>query len=373
MQILSIQCFELCIPFKSVFKHSAAERHITSSLWVKLETQDGICAFGESCPRTYVTGEDINSARTFVEQHKNEIIHEIHSLQDLQLWVIHNRKGIDKAPAAFCCLELAILDALAQEQSCSVEALLGLVPLDGTFIYSAVLSDASIVGFRSYLERYAALGLSDYKMKLSGDLVRDNQKCDQLLGFSQYITRLRLDANNFWRNTSDVLTYCAGFAFDFWAIEEPLSPFDFTGMLEIAAETGRQIILDESFLNLNDFPLIQEQPECWVINLRVSKMGGILRSLEIAQAAADHGIPIIIGAQVGETSLLTRAALCVAQGFSHPPLAREGAFGSYLLQEDVMEPSLMFHQGGVLDVSKLEFALASGFGLKSREIHGFLQ
>jgi len=41
-------------------------------------------------------------------------------------------------------------------------------------------------------------------------------------------------------------------------------------------------------------------------------MGGILRSLAIAEQAKQIGIPIIIGAQVGETSILTRAALTLA-------------------------------------------------------------
>ncbi len=61
-------------------------------------------------------------------------------------------------------------------------------------------------------------------------------------------------------------------------------------------------------------------------------MGGLLRSLNVAEAARRRGIPIVVGAQVGETSVLTRAALVVARSAGDRLLAQEGAFGTYLLE-----------------------------------------
>ncbi len=34
----------------------------------------------------------------------------------------------------------------------------------------------------------------------------------------------------------------------------------------------------------------------WIVNLRVSKMGGVLRSIEVAREAEQRGIGIIVGA-----------------------------------------------------------------------------
>ena len=82
------------------------------------------------------------------------------------------------------------------------------------------------------------------------------------------------------------------------------------------------------------------------MNVRVSKMGGIGRSLEVVEAAAKLGVGVIVGAQVGETSILTRAGLTVMQAARQSLVAAEGAFGTHLLREDLTEESLMFGDGG---------------------------
>jgi len=94
-------------------------------------------------------------------------------------------------------------------------------------------------------------------------------------------------------------------------------------------------------------------------------MGGILRSLAIAEEAKARGIPIIIGAQVGETSILTRAALTVANQYRDILLAQEGAFGTYLLEHDITDASLMFGKGGRLDPQPLSRQAGLGLTFKN--------
>jgi hypothetical protein len=45
-------------------------------------------------------------------------------------------------------------------------------------------------------------------------------------------------------------------------------------------------------------------PEHWIVNVRVSKMGGLVRSLSVVARARELGLSIVVGAQVGETSVL---------------------------------------------------------------------
>jgi L-alanine-DL-glutamate epimerase-like enolase superfamily enzyme len=91
---------------------------------------------------------------------------------------------------------------------------------------------------------------------------------------------------------------------------------------------------------MEQFKYLQADPQSWIINIRISKMGGILRSLAIAEEARAMGFPIIIGAQVGETSILTRAALTLANHYRDILLAQEGAFGTYLLERDIADSTL---------------------------------
>jgi L-alanine-DL-glutamate epimerase-like enolase superfamily enzyme len=101
----------------------------------------------------------------------------------------------------------------------------------------------------------------------------------------------------------------------------------------------------------------------WLINIRVSKMGGLMRSLDVVDAARAAGIGIIVGAQVGETSVLTRTALTVARAAAGSLMAQEGGFGTLLLERDVCDPPLMFGAGGVLEVSTHAALSRYGLGL----------
>jgi hypothetical protein len=79
-------------------------------------------------------------------------------------------------------------------------------------------------------------------------------------------------------------------------------------------------------------------------------------------------VRVIVGAQVGETSLLTRAALTVAHAAADVLVAQEGAFGTFLLERDVCDPPLMFGAGGVLDVSVHPMLTMPGLGLCQTDV-----
>ena len=70
---------------------------------------------------------------------------------------------------------------------------------------------------------------------------------------------------------------------------------------------------------------------------------------------------MIVGAQVGETSLLTRAAFTVAQAARDGLVAQEVAFGP-CSSRDLCDPPLMFGADGALDVSDHPMLAAAGLG-----------
>ena len=130
-------------------------------------------------------------------------------------------------------------------------------------------------------------------------------------------------------------------SYEFYAIEEPLRKGDLAAFESVGQACGCKIILDESLSRPEQLDALPGDTE-WVVNLRLSKMGGILRSLAVAEKAGQRGMEIIVGSQVGETSLLTRAALAVANASRDNLAAAEGAYGTYLLRRDLTSPSLTF-------------------------------
>jgi L-alanine-DL-glutamate epimerase-like enolase superfamily enzyme len=360
MRLEQLSLSELHIPFKTMFRHASAERSETATIWVEAGA-DGFVGHGESCPRPYVTGETTESARAFFADFRESIRQDIVDLDSLRRWMTTHADAIDRNPAAWCAVELALLDLLARVTGQTVESLLSLPALSGPFRYTAVLGDSGEAAFAGTAHAYQRLGFRDFKLKLSGDLERDTRKL-AILDSADSTFRVRVDANNLWPDVRVAETYLRNLGRSFAGVEEPLSARRYAELGQLSEALGYPIILDESLTSSDQLRSLEGTADRWVINVRVSKMGGLLRSLGVVSASRARGIPLIVGAQVGETSLLTRAALVVAQAAGEDLLAQEGAFGTFLLERDVCDPSLMFGAGGMLDPRTYPFDTA-GFGI----------
>lgn len=364
--IEAIRASSLAIPFKLSFKHASAARASTQTIWVSAKGRDGSIGFGEGCPREYVTGESLPSAQAFVAAHSADWQNRIRDVESLGVWIRTHEHEIDVSPAAWTAVELALLDLLGKSAGRPVESLLGLPPLGGRFRYTAVLGDASPQEFDGHLARYRQAGFRDFKIKLAGERTRDLAKARSLQAAGIAPASVRADANNLWSDAGAALEDLEALEFGFFALEEPLRAGDYAGMARIALALDSRVILDESMARPGQLPGLPGPAERWLVNLRVSKMGGLLRSLDFLRQARGQGLRVIVGAHVGETSLLTRAALTVASAAGDALVAQEGAFGTHLLERDVVEPPLMFGPGGILDAGAA-LGTAPGWGLAVRE------
>ena len=362
-RLRSLSLKPLNIPFTVAFRHASAERSETSTLWADVALDTGVVGCGESCPREYVTGESLDTALAFSSRHERALIGHIVDLASLRAWMASNAQDIDANPAAWCAIELAILDALAKDGNQTVERLLSLPELQGAFLYTAVLGDAQPQAFKATADQYRRFGFSDFKLKLSGDLERDRVKTAVMRDLGTELVRVRVDANNLWSDADEAIRFLRSLDYPFFAIEEPLGPNQYDQLARMSDALGGRIILDESLLRVEQLAALPYPPARWMINVRVSKMGGLLRSLSVVDAARRSALGIIVGAQVGETSLLTRAALTVARAAGDALVAHEGAFGTRLLTHDVCDPPLMFGQGGVLDTTAFPTLRRAGFGI----------
>ncbi len=365
MKIENVEVFRFDVPFKVVFRHASATRDNTQNIIVKVSCDDKV-GFGEGCPRHYVTHETTETAKSFILNNAASISEEVSSISTLRSWIKNNENEIDKNPAAFCALEIAILDLVGQIENKSLEQVLCLSKLTDSFNYSAVLGDSPLPVFAWQMFRYRRQKFLNFKVKLSGKLGRDRRKINALKTFSPPNVHIRLDANNLWVSPEECISHIKELQHQIFAIEEPLEAGNISGFKKVSEACKTPIILDESFLRsdqIDDF----DDANKWIINLRVSKMGGMIRSLDVAQRAMNKGIGIIVGAQVGETSILTRAGLTIAHLCRPKLIASEGAFGTHLLKNDLSEPCLMFQETGELDPCKFLEDSRHGLGLQVKE------
>jgi L-alanine-DL-glutamate epimerase-like enolase superfamily enzyme len=116
-------------------------------------------------------------------------------------------------------------------------------------------------------------------------------------------------------------------------------------MVAIAEACGLTLVLDESFTTAADLAAAPDGAR-WVANCRVSKLGGVLRTLDTIAIARQRGFGLILGAQVGETGLLARASLLAASAVGSGLEGFEAAYGTHLLAYDLVVPTVTFDRRG---------------------------
>ncbi len=82
-----------------------------------------------------------------------------------------------------------------------------------------------------------------------------------------------------------------------------------------------------------------------MFNLRLSKCGGLLRTVALAKRAREAGLESQLGCQVGETGLLSAAGrhfACSLGGLRYI----EGSFDRLLVAEPLIREDITFRPGG---------------------------
>ncbi len=273
---MTLRCWQLAIPFRSKFTHNRKSRSVSSTFWVQAE-QDGMVGFGEGCPRPYVTGETLDQCQLFFNRHSKQVSAAITDLPSLKAYRKNHEMDIAANPAAWCAIELALLDLIARLQQVPVERLLGLPDLSGSFRYTGVLGVDAPEAFARKLQAHRSLGMHDYKLKWNADNASSRARLEQIQSAVPGVM-IRIDANNLWPSAAAAIQELKALADSVWAVEEPLCLPSLQDALNIARQTGVRIILDEAVLNERDLLPYLDYAEHFILNLRVSKCGGVLSS-----------------------------------------------------------------------------------------------
>mgnify|MGYP006302281821 CR=1 FL=1 len=104
-------------------------------------------------------------------------------------------------------------------------------------------------------------------------------------------------------------------------------------------------MLDESLCSMVDGERAIAGGWCDLFNLRLSKCGGFLPTLELARLAYKSGLSCQLGCQVGETAILSAAGRMFAQSVKGLE-ALEGSYDRHLVRDPLGEKDISFGLGG---------------------------
>ncbi len=351
----------LALPLRLAVGHASATRRTTSAFLFRV-SRGAHRGYGEAAPRPYVTGETLDGA-TAAAMRLAAALPTVRTFDDLVAASERLGPEIDRAPAAWCAVELALLDLLGREAGQPVEAVVGLGVEPTTIRYAAALPRLRGRSAGLAARIVGACGFADVKVRPSGDADAD---LALVARFTARGLRVRLDGNGHWSGRPEqALRDLAPLAVHLAAVEEPGARSDREWYPRLARELGVCVVLDESFTARADLDVLGAFPPGRVaVNLKVAKVGGLVRAMALARAAAARGVVPMIGAMVGETSLLTRAGQVLARSLPAAPLAHEGGVGHWLVRDDPFTPVQTFGRGGRMTVAPAR--LGTGFGLTVR-------
>jgi L-Ala-D/L-Glu epimerase len=309
--MIAASLHHLKIPLRRPFGHVLATRQHAEAIVMIIEA-DGAAGVGECVPRPYVTGETFESVWEAIGQL---------GLADMYARVDGTSpaslaQSVEQLPlpglAARCAVELALLDLRCKLAGWPLAALAFVLDLPRELVSEAPLPEVISVplDLRSEpadLAHLVGSRLGHVKVKVGADFAADVRRvraCRELFGA---VVTMSVDANMAWTLDEAVRAADALHRFDVAWFEEPLRPHLRDRYPELRARAGIAVMLDEAACSTEETHRRIDGGACDLVNIRLSKHGGYLPALRIAELAHKAGVRYQHGTQVGQLGILNAA------------------------------------------------------------------
>jgi muconate cycloisomerase len=344
--IATIEIFTATLPFRFAFGHSLATRRSSENVFVRVTLDDGSVGYGEGVPRDYVTGETVDSALIALSEQLAPAVlgRDVRTAEDVRELLHGVGAGLRANLAAYCALELALLDAFGQHFGCSVSRWLNQAPAERVR-YDAIIPFGGVPHLAVLGSVVRALGFANAKLKVGRDVERDARKLAVLRAVVGPRVDIRVDANCAWSADETVAAINRFKPYGISSVEQPVTADNLAGLQHVTNTIEEIVIVDESLCSLDDARRLASAGACDAFNIRVSKCGGLLNSFQIARVAGEYGLACVVGAQVGESGILSAAGRHLAAAIPDV-LFVEGSAGRLLLEEDLTMENVLPGRGG---------------------------
>ncbi len=358
MRIVHMTASHVLIPLRKPIRHASHTRTETDNVVVRCVLEDGTVGHGEGVPREYVTGETIDLAIELLK--KSDLAAQLDSCrsfdqavalaEQLQLAPVPGDERGCQGNAARCAVELAVLDAYGRRFGAPLSSIPGLLAAElydprPQVRYSGAITSADGLRLRLTAWKFWAYRFRHIKIKVG---IEGQDDVKRLRIVRRRVGRrvdLRVDANEAWTPHNVVDRILALKPLGITSVEQPLPHADIDVLADVRRQTGVPIMHDESLCGRFDAERAVERGTCDLFNLRLSKCGGFIPTLRLAQFAKAHGLGYQLGCQVGETALLSAAGRHFAASVAAIRYL-EGSYDRHLVTEALGTRDLTFGWGG---------------------------
>lgn len=358
MRVVGLSARIVEIPLRKPIQHASHTRTSTQNIVVECQLDDGTTGFGEGVPREYVTGESANSALEHLStsnfqtltQSLDNFADTVALCESFQLAAIPDDDRLCHGNAARCAVELALLDAFGKHFDKPLSQVTKMIASDlyqpkEKIQYSGAITSTKGFKLRLATWKYKIFGFQQMKIKV-GIAGQDDVKRLKFIRsrFGPKID-LRIDANEAWTAKGAIAKIRELEPFGISSVEQPIPHEEVDALASIREQINTPIMLDESLCSMTDAQRSVTGKYCDLFNIRISKCGGLIPSLRLAQFANANGLGYQLGCQVGETAILSAAGRHFATSVARIRYL-EGSYDRHLVKEALSDEDMTFGWGG---------------------------
>ncbi len=355
MKITRIKVYQVDLPLhEGSYKWSGGKSvEVFDSTVVLIETDAGITGHGEVCPLgPFYLPAYAGGARAGIEELGPHLLGEDPTRIGPINWLMD--KALQGHSYVKSALDMACWDIFGQSSGQSVCELLGGRYGKDFVLYRAISQEAPEEMARK-IASYREEGYRRFQLKVGGDPDEDIQRIHQAREVLKPTDKLVADANTGWLMHEAARVVRAVHEVDVY-IEQPCRSYEEN--LAIRRRTDHPFVMDENIDSLR--PLLRGHADgaMDVVNLKISKLGGLTKLKQARDLCVDLGIAMTIEDSWGG-DIVTAAIASLAHSTPEELLFTATDFNSYVTTS--IAEGAPQRQGG-----RLAASTEPGLGVKPR-------
>ncbi|MFG0295736.1 MAG: mandelate racemase/muconate lactonizing enzyme family protein [Maioricimonas sp. JB045] len=299
MKITAIKTFAVRIPLKPKRRMISAlgQQGDSEYLLVRVETDAGIEGAGEATIMARWSGETVWGAQAIVDRMLAPKLIGLDPLSireiDAAMDGVTKDNWFAKSAIEMACWDIAgkdagkpvydLLDGPRRAHRIECRFSMGAYPLDRA---------------RTTAQELVELGFRTIKVKVGTNVAEDIARVKAVREVIGPDRALVIDANGGWDAETAIAAAKEMEPLNVSLFEQPTPRHDYAGLARVRKETGIEVMADDTVFDLAQARECLRNDACDVISVYPGKNGGIRKSREIAELAAEQGVACSIGSNL---------------------------------------------------------------------------
>lgn len=347
--IKDIEVKVLEIPLKKQWKISLYGANTRLHVFVKIETEDGMCGYGETAPASAFMGESADTVELIINKYfKPHLV----GMNIFNVEKIHSKMNecFYGNYAAKSTIDIAVHDCIGKLLDTPVYNLLGGKSKEKVEL-SWVVGLQNIENSVEEAKEKVKEGFKTIKLKVGRDNKKDYELVKNVRVALGNDINIRLDANQGY-NYYDALEILKKLEeLNIESIEQPLNRTNLERMNLLRKKINIPLMVDESISSFFDVQNLMIYKMADSFNIKVGKVGGLFISKKISNIVDAYGMSATVGSNI-ELGIGTIASAHFATSTKTINMASDLAIGPFLHKNDVIKTNLNIKNGFMECINK---------------------